>query len=102
MQASAQKMFEMEEFIRGQSMGYSFDFDDILCTKENKLPDNFEMPQLQKFNGTGDSRIHLRQYLTIIRIAKAPLSVVIRLFMLSLENTVVNWYYRLEKSIQAN
>ena len=46
MQASAQKMFEMEELIRGQSMGYSFDFDDIFCTKENKLLDNFEMPQL--------------------------------------------------------
>ena len=36
----------MEELMIKQSMGYSFDFDDILCTKENKLPDNFEIPQL--------------------------------------------------------
>ena len=35
-------------------------------------------------------------------IAKAPLSVVTKLFMLSLEDTVVNWYYSLEKSIQVN
>ena len=42
----------MEELIRGQSMGYSFDFDDILCIKENKLLDNFEVPQLPKFNDT--------------------------------------------------
>ena len=35
-------------------------------------------------------------------IAKATLSVVIWLFVLSLEGTVVNWYYRLEKSIQAD
>ena len=35
-------------------------------------------------------------------IAKAPLSVVTKLFVLSLEGTVVNWYYSLEKSIQAN
>ena len=34
--------------------------------------------------------------------AKAPLSVVTRLFVLSLEGTVVNSYYRLEKSIQAD
>ena len=34
--------------------------------------------------------------------AKAPLSVATRLFVLSLEGTVVNWYYRLEKSIQAD
>ena len=35
-------------------------------------------------------------------ITKAPLSVVTRLFVLSLEDIVVNWYYRLEKSIQAD
>ena len=35
-------------------------------------------------------------------IAKAPLSVVTKLFVLSLEGIVVNWYYSLEKSIQAN
>ena len=46
MQALNQKMTKMEELMREQSMGYSFDFDDILCTKENKLLDNFEMPQL--------------------------------------------------------
>ena len=59
MKALTQKMSEMEEMMGGQSMGYSFDFDDILCTKENKLLDNFEVPQLPKFNGVGDPRIHL-------------------------------------------
>ena len=71
-------------------MGYSFDFADILCTEENKLLDNFEVPQLPKFNSAGDLRIHLSQYLTVMSIAKAPLSVVTRLFVLSLEGTVVN------------
>ena len=46
MQALNQKMTKMEELMRGQSMGYSFDIGDILCTEENKLLDNFEMPQL--------------------------------------------------------
>ena len=30
--------------------------------------------------------------------AKAPLSVVTRIFVLSLDGTIVNWYYRLAKS----
>ena len=60
------------------------------------------MPQQPKFNDTGDPRIHLRQYLTVMSIAKAPLSVITKLFVLSLEGTIVNWYYSLEKSIQAN
>ena len=53
-------------------MGYSFDFADILCTEENKLLDNFEVPQLPKFNGTGDPRIYFSQYLTVMSISKAP------------------------------
>ena len=102
MKALTQKMSRMEELMGGQSMGYSFDFTDILCTEENKLLDNFEVPQLPKFNGAGDPRIHLSQYLTVMSIAKAPLSIVTKLFVSSLEGTVVNWYYSLEKSIQAN
>ena len=33
---------------------------------------------------------------------KAPLSVVTRLFVLSLEGMAVNWYHRLEKSVGAD
>ena len=54
----------MEELIRGQGMGYSFDFDNMMQFDGDKLPDKFKMPQLQKFDGTGDPRIHLSQYMT--------------------------------------
>ena len=40
-------------------MGYTFDFDDMMKFDGNKPPDKFKMPQLQKFDGTGDQRIHL-------------------------------------------
>ena len=64
-------------------MGYSFDFDDMMQFDGDKLPDKFKMPQLKKFNGTRDLRIHLSQYTTIISTTKAPLSIVARLFILS-------------------
>ena len=92
----------MEELMRGQGIGYSFDFDDILCMEGDELPEKFKMPQLQKFDGTGDPRIHLSQYTTTMSTTKAPLSVVNRLFILSLEGITVNWYHGLEKSIQAD
>ena len=57
-------MSKMEELMRGQGMGYSFDFDDMMHFEEDKLPDKFKMSQLQKFDGTGDPRIHLSQYTT--------------------------------------
>ena len=44
MQALNQKMSKMEELMRGQGMGYSFDFDDMMHFEEDKLPDKFKMP----------------------------------------------------------
>ena len=67
-----------------------------------KLPVKFKMPQLQKFDGTGDPRIHLSQYMTTMSTTKALMSVVTRLFVLSLEGMAVNWYYGLEKSVKAD
>ena len=52
MKALTQKISKMEELMRGQGMGYSYDFDDIMQFEGDKLPDKFKMPQLQKFNGT--------------------------------------------------
>ena len=71
-------------------MGYSFDFDDMMQFDGDKLPDKFKISQLQKFDGTGDLRIHLSQYTTTMSTTKAPLSVVIRLFVLSLEGMAIN------------
>ena len=102
MKALTQKMSKMEELMRGQGMGYSFNFDDMIQFDGDKLPDKFKMPQLQKFYGTGDPRIHLSQYTTSMSTTKAPMSVVARLFVLSLEGMAVNWYHGLEKSIRAD
>ena len=101
MKALTQKMSKIEELVRGQGMGYSFDFDDMMQFDGDKLPDKFKMPQLQKFDGTGDPRIHLSQYTTTMSTTKAPMSVVARLFVLSLKGMAVNWYHGLEKSVRA-
>ena len=92
-------MSKMEELMRGQDMGYSFDFDDIMQFEGDKLINKFKMPQLQNFDGTGDPRIYLSQYTTTMSTTKAPLSVVIRFFVLSLEGMAVNSYHGLEKSV---
>ena len=46
MKALNQKMSKMEELMRGQGMGYLFDFDDMINTDGEKLSDKFKMPQL--------------------------------------------------------
>ena len=37
-------MSKMEELMRGQSMGYSFNFDDMMQFGGDKLSDKFKMP----------------------------------------------------------
>ena len=91
MKALNQKMSKMEELMRGQGMGCSFNFEDMMQFDGDKLPDKFKMPQLQKFDGTGDPRIHLSQYTTTMSTTKAPLAIVIKLF--------VTWYHMLKKSV---
>ena len=102
MKALTQKMSKMKELEREQGMGYSFDFDDMMRFDGDKLPDKFKMPQLQKFDGTGDPRIDLSQYIITMNTTKAPMYVVARLFVLYFEGMAVNWYYGLEKSIRAD
>ena len=46
MKALTHKMSKIEELMRGQGMGYSFDFDDMMQLDGDKLPDKFKMPQL--------------------------------------------------------
>ena len=45
--------------------------------------------------------IHLSQYTITMSTTKAPLSIVARLFILSLEGMAINWYHGLEKSVRA-
>ena len=90
MKALTQKIFKMEELMRGQGMGYSFDIDDMMHFEEDKLPDKFKMPHLQKFDGSRDPRIYFSQYTTTMSTTKAPLYVVTKLFVLFLESMSVN------------
>ena len=46
MKELTQKISKMEELMRGQGMGYSFDFDDMMHFDGDKLPDKLKMPQL--------------------------------------------------------
>ena len=46
MRALTQKMSKMEELMRGQGMGCSFDFEDMMQFDGDKLSDKFKMPPL--------------------------------------------------------
>ena len=67
---------------------------------EEQLPVEFKMPNMMKFNGNGDPRVHLRQYISIMSATGLSKRQVLKMFGMSLKGTPVVWYHNLEKKVK--
>ena len=67
---------------------------------EKQLPVEFKMPNMMKFNGNGDPRVHLRQYVSIMSATGLSKRQVLKLFGMSLKGAPVAWYHNLEKKVK--
>ena len=61
--ALTKKMEKLQELVRVKD----FDFDNLGLRGIAGLPPKFKMPDVSKFNGAGDPRMHLKQYITIMQ-----------------------------------
>ena len=60
------------------------------------------MLDMQKFDGTGDPKMHLKQYGSIMATTSLNTEQKVGVFPLSLTGAALNWYHRLPTSIQAD
>ena len=67
---------------------------------EEQLPVEFKMSNMMKFNGNGDPRVHLRQYVSIMSANGLSKCQVLKLFGMSLKGAPVAWYHSLEKKVK--
>ena len=67
---------------------------------EEQLPAQFKMPDMVKFNGNGDPRVHLRQYMSLMSSTGLTKAQVQKMFGMSLEGAPVVWYHGLEKKVK--
>ena len=68
------------------------DYDSIVFEKQ--LPPQFKMSNMVKFNGNGDPRIHLHQYVSIMSVTGLSKCQVFKMFGMSLKEAPVHWYHR--------
>ena len=75
---------------------------DLALFKDEPLPDDFKLPKFAKFDGIGDSRVHLRQYATFIAATKLIESKIVWFFFMSLEEGPRAWFFDLEEEIKSD
>ena len=64
---------------------------------EEQLPAQFKMSDMAKFNGNGDPRVHLREYVSVMSSVGLSKRQALKMFGMSLEGAPVVWYHSLEK-----
>ena len=64
------------------------------------MPEDFNLLNFTKFNGTGDPRVHLRQYVTFMASIKLTESQIMKVFFTSLEEGPRALFFDLEDEIK--
>ena len=98
----ASRMAQMEFTFKGKGSHTSKSFTDLALFKDEPLPDDFKLPNFAKFDGTRDSRVHLRQYATFMDATKLTESHIVRFFFMSLEEGPRAWFFDLEDKIKSD
>ena len=81
----ANRMAQLEISIKDKGSLTSKSFTDLVLFKDEPLPDDFKLSNFAKFDGTGDTRVHLRQYATFMAATKLTESQIVQFFFISLE-----------------
>ena len=91
-------MEKLQELVRVKD----FDFDNLGLRGIAGLPPKFKIPDVSKFNGAGDPRMHLKQYITTMSATPLNAEQKLGLFPLSLEGIALDWYHAQSIATQAN
>ena len=98
----ANRMAQLEFAFKDKGSHSSRSFSDLALFKDEPLPDDFKLPNFAKFNGTGDPRVHLRQYATFMAATKLTESQIVQFFFTSLEEGPRAWFFDLEDEIKSD
>ncbi|KAK9274791.1 hypothetical protein L1049_022043 [Liquidambar formosana] len=78
---------------------YMYSMAGITADSKVQLPPKFKIADYEKFDGTGDPKQHLRQYLSIARMRGLTADQVLHAFPLSLSADASKWYYALDPKV---
>ena len=94
------RMAQLEFLLKEKSTIRSRNYTNLSLFKDEPLPEDFKLPNFTKFNGTGDPRVHLRQYATFMASIILIESQIVKFFFTSLEEGPRAWFFDLEDEIK--
>ena len=87
----------MEEMIkRACNIEELMDYDSLSLFPKARLPPKFKMPNLDKFNGTGCPKSHLKMYIRAMQPLGATKEVLAQMFQNTLIEAALRWFINLD------
>ena len=92
-----ERMNKMEEmFKRARKVEDLMDYQSISLFSDVRLPPKFKMPTLDKFDGTGCPKSHLKMYMRAIQPLGATKELLAQMFQNTLTGAVIRWFLNLD------
>ena len=92
-----ERMNKMEEMIRrARKMEELMDYDSLSLFPNARLPPKFKMPTLDKFDGTGYPKSHLKMYMRAMQPLGATEEVLAQMFQNTLTGAILKWFLNLD------
>ncbi|KAL7237221.1 hypothetical protein ACSBR1_020311 [Camellia fascicularis] len=100
---TALKLNKLEKlFKKSQRVKSIPDIEDGYTDAAVTLPDRFKMPQIDRFDGSGDPMVHLRLFSDILRPMGLTRLQKLSLFGRTLSGVAAIWYTKLEDDVKRN
>ena len=92
-----ERMNKMEEMIRrARKMENLIDYDSLSLFPDVRLPPKFTMPTLDKFDGTGCPKSHLKMYIRAMQPLGMTEEVLAQMFQNTLTGAAIRWFLNLD------
>ena len=98
-----ERMDKMEERIRrSRKMEELMDYDTLSLFPNARLPPKFKMPTLNKFDGTGCPKSHMKMYMKAMQPLGVTEEVLAQMFQNTLTGVVLRWFLNLDNARAIN
>ena len=92
-----ERMDKMEERIRrARKMEELMDYDTLSLFPNARLPPKFKMPTLNKFDGTGCPKSHMKMYMKAMQPLGMTEEVLAQMFQNTLTRAALRWFFNLD------
>ena len=92
-----ERMNKMEEMIRrARKMEDLMDYESLSLFPDVRLPPKFKMPTLDKFDGTGCPKSHLKMYMKAMQPLGATEEILAQMFQNTLTRAAFKWFLNLD------